>query len=47
VFADDKSDSIILHVSFAHEKHPRRRETRGVKHFQLKLCLKIYILKLT
>jgi hypothetical protein len=39
VFADDKSDSIILHVSFASEKQPRRRETRGVKYFQLKLYL--------
>jgi hypothetical protein len=37
VFADDKSDSIILHVSYAREKQPRRRETRGVKYFQLKL----------
>jgi len=30
VFADDKSDSIILYVSFASEKQPRSRETRGV-----------------
>jgi len=39
VFADGKSDSIILHVSYAREKQPRRRETRGVKYFQLKLYL--------
>jgi hypothetical protein len=39
VFADDKSDGIILHVSFAREKQPRRRETRGVKYFLLKLYL--------
>ena len=39
VFADDKSDSIILHVSFTREKPPRRRETRGAKYFQLKSCL--------
>jgi len=39
VFADDKSDSIFLHVSFAREKQPRRRETREVKYLQLKLCL--------
>jgi len=39
VFADDKPDSIILHVSFTREKPPRRRETRVVKYFELKLYL--------
>jgi hypothetical protein len=34
VFADDKSDSIILHVSYESEKQPGRRETREVKYFQ-------------
>jgi hypothetical protein len=39
VFADDKSDIIILRVSYASEKQTRRRETRGVKYFQLRFCL--------
>jgi hypothetical protein len=37
VFTNDKSDIIILHVSYAREKQTRRRETREVKYFPLKL----------
>jgi hypothetical protein len=41
LFSDDKSVSFILHVSFASDKQQRRREIRGVKYFQQKLCLSI------